>query len=135
TKVLNVGDDALKLEALAVASKVLNTFRCVLQVTVFLAGLFMFWWQLRRAAPSSLAATLGLALVLGSVAHLLVTNRLLGLALIAVVPVAILGAIAYVARNYWLGRRQDSVSDAGGIEPTPSPGGSPGMGPAVAAAL
>src|SRR5439155_26919420 len=54
TKVLNVGDEALKLEALAVASKVLNTFRSVLQVMVFVAGLLLLWWQLRRAAPRSL---------------------------------------------------------------------------------
>src|SRR6185503_11034876 len=39
TKVLNVGDEALKLEAFAVASKVLNTFRSVLQLTLFVAGL------------------------------------------------------------------------------------------------
>jgi len=54
TKVLNVGDEALKLEALAVASKVLNTVRSVLQVTVFVGGLLLLGWQLRRVAPRSL---------------------------------------------------------------------------------
>src|ERR1051325_8024812 len=52
TKVLNVGDETLKIETLAVASKVLYTFRSLSQLTVFLAGLLLLWWQLRRARVS-----------------------------------------------------------------------------------
>ena len=133
TKVLNVGDEALKLEALAVASTVLNTFRSISQVTVFIAGLLLAWWQLRRTAPRSLMVTLALVMILGSVGHLLITTRLLGFALIAAVPAGVLAIIAIVARGYWLRRREAPASDASGPEPTPSPGGSPGMGPAVAA--
>src|SRR5207247_1643206 len=72
TKVLNVGDEALKLEALAVASKVLNTFRSVVQVTVFIAGLLLLWWQLQRTAPRSLIVTLAMVMILASVRHLLI---------------------------------------------------------------
>jgi hypothetical protein len=80
TKVLNVGDEALTLQALAVASKVLNAVRSVLQVTVFIAGLLLMWWQLRRHSPRSLIVTLALMMILASVGHLLITTRLLGLA-------------------------------------------------------
>src|SRR6266581_4698748 len=133
TKVLNVGDEALKLEALAVATTVLNTFRSILQVTVFIAGLLLLWWQLRHTAPRSLIVTLALVMILASVGHLLMTTRLLGLALIAAVPVCVLAVILFVSRSYWQRRREASASDSSGTEPAPSPGGSPGMGPAVAA--
>src|SRR6185369_14913016 len=133
TKVLNVGDEALTLQALAVASKVLNAVRSVLQVTVFIAGLLLMWWQLRCHSPRSLIVTLALMMILASVGHLLITTRLLGLALIAAVPVCVLAVLAAVARGYWLRRSPASASDSSGTAPTPSPSGSPGMGPAVAA--
>jgi len=46
--------------------------------------------------------------------------------------VCVLAVIGFVARSYWPRRRAASASDTSGTEPTPSPGGSPGMGPAVA---
>lgn len=133
TKVLNVGDEALKLEALAVASKVLNTVRSVSQIAVFIAGLFLLWWQLRRATPHSLIVTIAMAMILGSVGHLLVTTRLLGMALVLALPVLVLALITFAARRYWLRHHAASAADSTGTEPTPSPGGAPGMGPAVAA--
>jgi hypothetical protein len=133
TKVLNVGDETLKLEALAVASKVLNAFRSVLQLTLFVAGLLLLWWQIRRAAPHSLIVTVALVMICASVGHLLMTARLLGLALIAAVPMGVLVVAALLARSYLKRRRQTPASDSSGTEPTPSPSGSPGMGPAIAA--
>jgi hypothetical protein len=133
TKVLNVGDEALKLQALAVASKVLNTVRSVSQVAVFIAGLFLLWWQLRRTTPHSLIVTIALAMILGSVGHLLITTRLLGMALVLALPVLLLAFIVFAARRYWLRHHAASAEDTTGTEPTPSPGGTPGMGPAVAA--
>jgi hypothetical protein len=104
-----------------------------MQLTLFGVGLLLFWWQIRRAAPRSLIVTFALALILVGVGHWLMTARLLGLALIASVPVGVLVVIAYIARSYWKRHRERPASDSSGIEPTPSPGGSAGMGPAVAA--
>jgi len=74
-----------------------------------------------------------MVMILGSVGHLLIYHGLLGLALVAAVPVGMLAVIALIARSYWQRRRQAPASDSSGTEPTPSPSGSPGMGPAVAA--
>src|SRR5947209_3933143 len=45
TKVLNVGDETLRLGAWAMTGKVLNVFRSSLQAAAFLAGLLLLWRQ------------------------------------------------------------------------------------------
>jgi type II secretory pathway pseudopilin PulG len=132
TKVLNVGDEALKLVALAVSSKVLNVFRSVLQVTVFVSGLILLWWQLHRTAAPSLIVTIASAMILGSVGHLLISTRLLGMALVLTLPVFVLALIAFAARRLWLRRHAAFPTNSTGAEPSPSPDGTAGMGPAVA---
>jgi len=133
TKVLKLTGEPLTVEALAVTTNVLNAVRSMLQVGVFLAGLLLLGWQLRRAAPRSLPVTIALAMIVGSVGHLLVTTRLLGMVLAIGAPVIVIASAVLLARRYWSRRAEAPGSEAEGTAPTPSPGGSTGMGPAVAA--
>src|SRR2546430_2132217 len=131
TKVLKLTKEPLTVEALAVTTKVLSTVRSTLQVAVFLVGLLLLWWQLRRTAARSLMVTLALAMILGSVGHLLVTTRLLGTVLVIGVPIILAALTALFTRHHWLRRQAESSEVSTGAAPTP--GGSPGMGPAIAA--
>ncbi len=130
---LKLTGEPLTVEALAVTTNVLNAVRSMLQVGVFLAGLLLLGWQLRRAAPRSLPVTIALAMIVGSVGHLLVTTRLLGMVLAIGAPVIVIASAVLLARRYWSRRAEAPGSEAEGTAPTPSPGGSTGMGPAVAA--
>src|SRR5439155_15454174 len=130
TKVLKLTDEPLPVRALAVAAKTLYAVRGASQVGVFVAGVLLLWWQLRRAAPRSLVVTFALAMILGSVGHLLLTNRLLGTVMVIGVPMLLVALIVSLARRYLLRRPVLPGSEpAGPSSPTPSPG----LGPAMAA--
>ncbi|HKI72691.1 MAG TPA: type II secretion system protein, partial [Verrucomicrobiae bacterium] len=108
TKVLKLTKEPLTVEALAVTTKVLSTVRSALQVAVFVAGLLLLWRQLRRTAARSLMVTLALAMILGTVGHLLVTTRLLGTVLVIGVPIILVALAALFARRHWLRRKTES---------------------------
>jgi type II secretory pathway pseudopilin PulG len=133
TKVLNIRDEALAFEAWAVTTKVLNIMRSALQVTVFVAGLLLLWWQLRRAAPRRLAVTLALALILGSIGHLLITARLLGMAMIVTLPTLLVVLAILFARRLWRHRGGEATGTTVSTPTPPAANGATGMGPAVAA--
>ncbi|PYM16646.1 MAG: hypothetical protein DME18_00960 [Verrucomicrobia bacterium] len=136
TKVLNFGEETLKLEAWAITAKTLNTLRSALQVTLFVVGLFLLWRQWRRAESNSFVVTVALALVIGSVGSMLIVSRLLGMALIITAPVMALALFVLLARNYW--RRRSGAASAtqtvSGAPAPPAPNGA-GMGPAVASIM
>jgi hypothetical protein len=129
TKVLKLTQGPLTVGALAVTTKVLHAVRSTLQVGMFVTGLLLLWWQLRRAAPRSLTVTIALAMIIGSVGHLLVTTRLLGTVMVIGVPMIVIALAALLAHRYWPRRTKTPGSESTGTAPTPSPG----MGPAVAA--
>src|SRR5207302_8687494 len=108
TKVLKLTKEPLTVVALAVTTKVLSTVRSALQVAVFVAGLLLLWWQLRRTAARSLMVTLALAMILGTVGHHLVTTRLLGTVLVIGVPIILVALVALFALRHWLRRKAAS---------------------------
>jgi hypothetical protein len=101
TKVLNVRDEPLTVSALAVDGHVRDVTRSSLQLTAFLAGLVLVWWQLRRATPGSAPVTVGLALMIGSVINALIAARLLHAALILALPMLVIAVLVWLARRFW----------------------------------
>jgi type II secretory pathway pseudopilin PulG/uncharacterized membrane protein (UPF0136 family) len=126
TKVLNVGQNPLAVEAWVVTTKTWNRMRSALEVTVFLGGLFLLWRQLRRPVPRSLIVALALGLVLGGTGSLLLAERALGLALVIAVPLVALGAAILIGRRLWQWRAARHRPEAAdGAMPTESAGASP----------
>ena len=101
TKVLNVGKEPLAVIAVAMRQKVFQTLQGLVQALAFIAGLALVWWQFRRAKPSSAVATLGTALVIGSIVSVLLSTRMLGVALIVGVPVLALAIVALLVWKFW----------------------------------
>src|SRR2546429_4324631 len=136
TKVLNVREEPLTLAAWAVTTKTWSAFRSTLQVTLFLAGLFVLWRQLRGTAPNSRMVTVATALVLGSVGGMLSVTRLLGMALIIAAPLMAIALFVALARKYWTRRSGETpaTGQAAGTPPPPAPNGA-GIGPAVASIM
>jgi type II secretory pathway pseudopilin PulG len=128
TKVLKLGGEPLTVRAMAVTTKVLHAVRSACQVGVFIAGLLLLWWQLRRAAPRSLAVTLAVTMIIGSTSHLLLTTRLLGTAMVVTLPMLVVTLVVLLARRYRPHRAESPDAQAAGSSPTTSPG----MGPAIA---
>ncbi|MBU6398727.1 MAG: hypothetical protein KGS61_00280 [Verrucomicrobia bacterium] len=134
TKVLNVGDEVLRVEARAVAAGAWRALRGALQIAVFLGGLLLLWRQLRRPIPGSFMVALALALVLGSVASLLIVMRWLGMALVVAAPLLVLVFVAYLAwRLVHPHGGGPAAATPAGTPRTSIPPPVPGAGPAVAA--
>jgi Tfp pilus assembly protein PilE len=127
TKVLNVHDEPLSIAALAIESHVRDVTRSSVQLTAFLAGLALVWWQMRKRATtmvSSLIVTIGLALIIGGVTSALIAARLLRVALILAMPMPVVALLVWLARKFW--KRL-------AVTPEPSTGNAPGVPPVVAA--
>jgi len=121
TKVLNVQDEPLTVQARTMPTKTRNLVRGGTQLALFLVGLVIFWWQVRRPVPASLRLTLGLALMLASVAGYLVATRLFGSALIIAVPVLILALSALLIRRVWKRRGGTAAVEAASGTPAAAP--------------
>lgn len=135
TKVLNVQDEPLSIRARVMDLKTYHTWRAIGQVTVFLVGLALAWWQWRRTWPNSFLLTVGLALMLAAVGHLLMGWRTLHWAFIIAAPAAALVVFIWVVRKLWphLGEgRRPRRPPAPGDERPPGPM-APDAPPAVAA--
>ena len=124
TKVLNVRDEPLSIRARIMELKTFQKMRTIAQVAVFLVGLFLSWWQWRRAERSTFLLTVGLALMIGSVCNLLIGWRTLHWALIAAAPVVALLIVIGLLRKFWP-RRPPSG-------PKPPIAGEPNIPPVVA---
>jgi general secretion pathway protein G len=99
TKVLNTGHDPLDIKMSVMNARIFATMRSILQVAAFLLGLLLIWRQ--RHNRSSIMITLGAALAIGSVAELLLANRILDLALIVAAPILALAVLIVVLRMIW----------------------------------
>jgi len=101
TKALNAGDEPLSVKASLMKLQTFQMAQMALQLTGFVAGLLLGWWQWRRQGRSSFLLALALALALGSVGNLLLAWRLLHLGLILLAPVLGLAAVAWLTWKYW----------------------------------
>ncbi len=100
TKVLNVRDEPLSVSASIMSLSTFQQRQMAAQVGAFLAGLIVWWWQWRTARNSFLL-TLALALMLGSVASLLIAWRALHDLLIIGFPLVLLAIIAWLIWKFW----------------------------------
>lgn len=100
TKVLNVKREPLTISASVIPLKTWRGLQMVLQVVLFVVGLAMLWrfWSARQRSSFRLAAAA--ALVIAGVVSLFVMWRVLGVALIVLVPVLAFVAIAYCAWQF-----------------------------------
>jgi hypothetical protein len=89
----------------------------VLQFAAFVVGLAIVGYQW-RFGRSSLRMALGLALSLGAVTHLLVSMRILHLALIGTVPVLAFVGVVWLFRKYW--PRREAAAEAPGAGAAPA---------------
>jgi hypothetical protein len=78
TKVLNVRNELLTIQALTMKRKAHERIRSGLQGVAILVGLLLMVWQWRRADRHSLVLALGLALMAGGLISCLIQYRLLG---------------------------------------------------------
>jgi len=136
TKVLNVNDEPLTVRMSAMKMKWFQFWRSVFQLTAFLAGLLIVWRQWLSVRRSSLWLTIGLALALGSVTHLMIAMRTLHLALIAALPIVLLALTVWLTRKFWPRKATQTSRPSRNTAEAPSLGpGSPGpsgVPPAVA---
>jgi type II secretory pathway pseudopilin PulG len=100
TKVLHLDKTPLGVQAKVMRLQTFQTIQMILQLTAFLAGLLVWWWQW-SSARNTFVLTLALALSLGAVGSLLLAWRLLHLALIWLTPILLLAVVA------WLTWKQD----------------------------
>jgi type II secretory pathway pseudopilin PulG len=105
TKVLNVRDEPLSIQARVVELKTFQAMRMIGQLTVFLAGLVVWLWQWRRIQRNSFLLTVGLALILGAVGSLLIEWRVLHVAFIAGVLIVALFVFIWLVRKFWPRRK------------------------------
>ncbi len=106
-------------------ARIFSAMRSAIQVAAFLLGLLLIWRQRRRR--NSLLITLGVALAIGAVAELLLTNRVLHLALIVAVPVLALAILIAILRTI-----RPKKAAAGVPDSNPPP---PSVIPPVAASI
>jgi prepilin-type processing-associated H-X9-DG protein len=125
TKVLNVRDEPLSARALVMTGGVRNTIRSALELGALLIGLGLLWWQWRSAFPKSLVLTIGLALVLASITHMLIAWRLLHVALILAPPALVLAIIVRLVRRYWAAQGGANAAENSLAGTSPAPSGVP----------
>jgi hypothetical protein len=124
TKILNMGQQALAVQVKIMQMRTFQILRTSMQVLAFLTGVLVCVWQWRRAR-NSIVLTLGLALALGAVGHLLLAWRLLHVAFIWTAPILLLAALAWLTWRFWPRPAEKAEAGKVGLEP--------GLPPAVAA--
>ncbi len=122
TKVLNARSEPLSVAALAIKNKVFSIVRGIIQVVVFLAGLFLLWRESRaHRSRKSFLTTLGIALLIAAIVDLLLSKRLLGDAMILAAPPGVLGMIVWMIRKKWKAKTEDEPPSG------PDSNGTPGQ--------
>ncbi len=109
TKVLNLSDDPLTLQARVRSVTAIQRSRAAGEIAAFLAGLLLLAQPLRADGRRGFRAAVGVALMLGAVAHWLIAWRLLHVALILAAPCGVMLAGFLLLRWWWRNRRSDSA--------------------------
>ena len=130
TKVLNARSEPLSVAALAIKNKIFSIVRSIIQVVVFLAGLFLLWRESRAyRSRKSFLTTLGIALLIVAIVDLLLSKRLLGDAMILAAPLGVLGMIVWMIRKKWKTKTEDEPPSGPDSNGTPGQEEPPFMGP------
>jgi prepilin-type processing-associated H-X9-DG protein len=101
TKVLNVRSEPLTVSTMVMDKDAFKVTRGLAQAAVFVAGLALFGLQWWRGWRSSFRAALGLALALGGAGALLLSVRVLDVAMILVSMLAAFVVLGWAARKLW----------------------------------
>ncbi len=109
TKVLNVGNESLAVHTSIMKLSTFRTLQMIWQTVAFLIGLGMIWVLWNRTERSSFWLTVGAALVIVSVAGMLLTWRALGLVLIALPPLVVLVIVGWLLVRFGLRRKVAAV--------------------------
>ena len=120
TKVLNVRDEPLSIQARIMTMHTYQTIQMAWQSAAFLVGLIVWWRQWRRTQRNTFILTIAMAMIIGSVCSLLIQWRALHDALIVGFPVVTLAVIAWLVWKYWPRESKPephSPSPAMGIQP------------------
>jgi len=124
TKVLNAGQEPLTASFATKRLKVYRGEQMVLQVCGFVLGLLMLWWQWLRRERSSLWLTIGVVLLVWSVARLFTMWRVLHVGLIAAVPLLLFLLVAWAVWKYQRRRKAGPSSYPSAPPPIVPPAGS-----------
>jgi hypothetical protein len=98
TRVLNLSDEPPTVRFFSMSAKAFTVAQMAFQLTAFLVGLGLVWFQWRQVQPRALLVAVGLALALIGTGSLFLAWRALGLALIVGVPTLVLIGIIYTLR-------------------------------------
>ncbi len=128
TKILNVRDEPLSVQAKMMSVHTFQAMQMTGQVAAFVLGLVAWWWQWRKQERNSFVLTLALALIIASVCSLLIAWRALHDLLIIGFPCVVLGTISYLVWKYWPRRKMQETT-----APLARPEG--GIPPAIASIL
>jgi competence protein ComGC len=141
TKVLNVRDEALTVNARIATRTARNFWGSIVRGCLFMAGLAFVWWQWRNTSRCAFRITLGCALMAGAVAWHLLAYRWLGVVMVHGAPV--LAGLLALRMLYIIWPRRKAQPRPPVIAPSDFDGDSsgdpeppvPGPGPVVVAAL
>ncbi|HLP75614.1 MAG TPA: hypothetical protein VK327_01740 [Candidatus Paceibacterota bacterium] len=128
TKVLNIGNEPLSIQARVMKLHTFQTIQMLWQAAAFVLGLGLWWWQWRRMHRNSFLLTVALALIIGSVCSLLIQWRALHDALIVGFPAVAVAIIALLVWKYWPRNKSEALDDS-----NPQPPASSAVPPVVAA--
>ena len=129
TKILNVRDEPLSVQAKMMSLQTFQTMQMTGQVAAFsIVGWWFGFGNGASASRNSFVLTLALALIIASVCSLLIAWRALHDLLIVGFPCVVLGGISYLVWKYWPRNKSTEI-----IPPLMRPEG--GIPPAVASFL
>ena len=130
TKVLNIRDEPLSIRARVMPLRTFQNLQMAWQSAAFVLGLVVWWWQWRMNR-NSFILTVALALMLGSVASLLLQWRALHDALIVGFPLVTLAVLAFLIWKFWpRGRKTPPAVERPPMTEPPAPDS--GLPPVVA---
>lgn len=105
TRVLSLAGEPPTIRFSMMSMQVFLFARTVFQVTAFMVGLLLVWFQWRAKRPRTFWLAVGLALTLVGLVSCLLAWRVLDLAFIVAVPALLLGAVFWMGWRLRRGRR------------------------------
>ncbi|HEY5910286.1 MAG TPA: hypothetical protein VJA21_06740 [Verrucomicrobiae bacterium] len=118
TKVLNAGQEPLSVSLSMMRLKTWRTLQMVVQVCAFTFGLVMLWWLILLPTRKTFWMAVAAALIIWSVANLLIMWRLLHLGLIVAMPSVVAGLATWIGWRAW--ERWRAARGSHGAQPPPS---------------